>query len=151
MTAPKVAVHHILMEAAKVGHVARDVEGVDLAPPALKYLGDAGHAFDDNAALAGAVALAQDLLIGPNLDRRERHGAESRPLGRRDVGEAHELGDKWMRGVHWRPQRGWAGARPYSSAAGARALAEDGRMIARRASQTKKTVTDRGSEGARVR
>src|SRR5215207_4319575 len=84
------------VQALQVGDVARNVKGHDLALAGQGHLVAADKALEDEAAPGRAVALAHDVLVGP--DGLNPHGQveEGLPLLRREVGDALQLADERM-------------------------------------------------------
>ena len=69
-------VHGLEVEALEVRDLALDVERHDLALAVLGHLVAAGVALEDQAALGGFVALAHDVLVGPDLPHVHRQVEE---------------------------------------------------------------------------
>ena len=79
------------VQALQVRDVARDVKGHDLALAGQGHLVAADKALKDKAAPGRAIALAHDVLVGP--DGLNLHGQVEKglPLLGREVGDAFQL------------------------------------------------------------
>jgi hypothetical protein len=87
-------VHDLKVEALKVGNVAGDMEGNDLALAAREPLVAAGEALKQHAALRWPVLLAHDVLVRLEVAQRDRQRRDCRLLGVRDGGDALELSEQ---------------------------------------------------------
>jgi hypothetical protein len=84
------------------------VEGHDLSLAGRGHLVAAGEALEEEAAPGRAIALAHDVLVGP--DGLNLHGQVEKglPLLGREVGDAFQLADERVR-VGWRGHGGSCG------------------------------------------
>src|SRR3954454_16372325 len=82
------------MQALQVRRVAGYVEIHDLAASLPDDLVAAGDTFDDEAAAGRTVALANDVLVGPDIGGADRHGLDRIPLVIGKVETVCELADE---------------------------------------------------------
>jgi hypothetical protein len=73
-------VHHLEVQALKVGNVARRVEREDLPLARVRDLVAADEALEDEAALARRVTLADDVVVGRDLADAPRQPRQRAPL-----------------------------------------------------------------------
>lgn len=97
-------VHGPDVQALEVGDLAGNMEGVNLALACFRHAVAAGIALDQQTRARGAVALADDVLIGADVLHLHGHALERRPLLVREGDDALHLGEERMgvrmQGVH---------------------------------------------------
>jgi hypothetical protein len=87
-------IHGLEVRALEVRDLAFDVEGHDLPSSVIRHLVAAGVALEEQAALGGPITFTHDVLIGPDLLSMHRQMKNSRPLFRREIGDALQPSDQ---------------------------------------------------------
>ena len=84
------------VQALKVGNIAGDVEGRDLAPALPRDLVGAGEALQERARPGGTVPLPHDVLVRPEVHDLHGQICERVPLAVGEGGDALQLADERM-------------------------------------------------------
>src|SRR5687768_16822555 len=88
-------VHLTQQEAVQVHNVAGNVKRQDLPPAVLQELVAAREALQDCAAMEGAVAVEDDVLVGTDVSGGPEGADERLLLLLREGGEGFNLSDDW--------------------------------------------------------
>src|SRR5215208_4837311 len=75
-----VMIHDLQMETLQIRNVAGDVNRENLAPALIRCFRAAGKPFDQQARLAGPVALSNDRLLGRDVPGHHRQALDGRDV-----------------------------------------------------------------------